>query len=335
MAQDLVLASIDRARVALAKVQTIQEAKEVADMAVAARVYAKRVNASVETLNLATVIRLRAERRLGQMLLASKRAKGGQPYQSRSTPSDMVGVEPTIEALGLTYKISWIAQALADVPEGRFEAALAFVDGREFVHRRIFADLVREEKRTAIHRTLEEIRAQELIKPTGIFDVIVIDPPWPMVKIERDVFPEQVGFDYPTMTEQEIADLAIPAADDCHLWLWTTQKFLPAAFEILDAWGFRYVCTFVWHKPGGFQPVDLPQFNCEFAIYGRKGSPVFLDTKAFNTCFEAHRGRHSEKPAEFYEMVNRVTAGRRLDMFNRRPIDGFTGWGKEAACGVA
>lgn len=213
----------------------------------------------------------------------------------------------------------------ADLLEKHPDKAREVLDGK-----RTTAHVVRELRREETAKRLNRIAASETKAPTGVFDVLVIDPPWPMQKIERDCRPNQTDLDYPTMTEEQLAALTIPAAADCHVWLWTTQRFLPLALSLLERWGLKYVCTFVWHKPGGFQPVGLPQFNCEFVLYARRGSPVFLDTKALRTCFEAPRGRHSEKPEAFYEMVRRTTAGRRLDMFNRRRIEGFVGWGKEA-----
>jgi N6-adenosine-specific RNA methylase IME4 len=193
------------------------------------------------------------------------------------------------------------------------------------------ATVVRESKRTEYIAKLEDEATKHAKALLGVYDVVVVDPPWPMEKIERDVREQQSEFEYTTLNEAELAALHIPTADDAHVWLWTTQRFLPMAFRLLDAWKLTYICTFVWHKPGGFQPFGLPQFNCEFALYARKGAPKLLDAKAAPVCFRAPRGKHSEKPDEFYDFVRRVTAGRRIDMFNRRPIDGFDGWGKEAA----
>ena len=162
------------------------------------------------------------------------------------------------------------------------------------------------------------------------YSTIVIDPPWPIKFIQRKSRPAQPEPPYRVMQESEIAALRLPAADACHVWCWTTQKFLPMALWVLDVWGVKYVCTVTWCKPGGFQPVGLPQYASEFVLYGRIGSPRFLDTTNFKTWFSAPRGKHSEKPDAFYDLVRRVCEGPRADIFNRRPIEGFVGVGDES-----
>jgi N6-adenosine-specific RNA methylase IME4 len=236
-------------------------------------------------------------------------------------------IAPTIEAdvaSGAAPARSAVVKA-AQILDSNPEAAAAILRGDKTI-----PEVIREQKRAELVERLTAVEAVEAKAAAGVYDVLVIDPPWPMQKIERDVAPNQVEFDYPTMSEDELANIALPMADDCHVWVWTTHKFLPMAMRLLDAWGLKYVCTFVWHKPGGFQPFGLPQYNCEFALYARKGTPQFVDTTAFPVCFDAPRGAHSAKPEAFYDVVRRVTAGRRLDMFNRRAIDGFDVWGNEA-----
>ena len=72
--------------------------------------------------------------------------------------------------------------------------------------------------------------------------------------IRRGVTPNKAGeittIDFPTMTVKEIA--ALPVArlitEHCHLHLWTTNAFLPAAFSVMRAWEFQYKACFVWVK---------------------------------------------------------------------------------------
>lgn len=80
----------------------------------------------------------------------------------------------------------------------------------------------REIERDKIIEKIKIIKAQTVRNIEGIFDVIVVDPPWQIKKIERDITPRQVEWDYPVMTLKEIKSLEIPCADNCHIWLWTT-----------------------------------------------------------------------------------------------------------------
>lgn len=194
------------------------------------------------------------------------------------------------------------------------------------------ATKIRQQRSAESKKQKDEMRKQALAvkPPQGKYRTIVIDPPWDMqrIQMENRTFDNE-SFDYPTMSLEEIKEMQLPAHDECHLWLWTTQKYLRPSFEILDSWGFTYLATFVWHKNGGFQPVGLPQFNCEFVLLARKGAQPFVETKQFFTCFNAPRREHSRKPDEFYDVVNRVCPEPRIDMFSRENRDGYDVWGLE------
>lgn len=118
---DLVLFKIDKARLLLAEAKTVQEAKQIADVAEAARVYAKRVEASIITVNHAAEIKIRAERLLGEMLAQTPKNSGARGVGKSGVPQK----NPTFKAAGVSKKQSARSQKLAKIPAPVFEHALA------------------------------------------------------------------------------------------------------------------------------------------------------------------------------------------------------------------
>ncbi|MBA7568053.1 hypothetical protein ES695_13855 [Candidatus Atribacteria bacterium 1244-E10-H5-B2] len=257
------------------------------------------------------------EQQFGGMLKELFPSEGGRPKNRQASLT-------VLEDYGITRNESMRAKALCDYTEQVNEV----ID--EAIEMGDIPTPFRAWLKVKAFRKKEERETTETPElPEGTFDVIVIDPPWPIEKIDREVAPTQDIMNYHTWDVEKIRNLKIPASDNCHIFLWTTQKYLPEAIDIIEYWDLKYILTFVWHKDGGFQPFGLPQYNCEFILYAREGAPKFIDLKNFFTCFSAKRTGHSEKPEEFYELLRRVTDGRRLDMFNRRKIEGFVSWGNE------
>jgi hypothetical protein len=111
---------MERAATALAEAKTIDEVRQIRDQAEAARVYAKKRDLGEQLVADASAIKLRAERRLGELLQAMPLHKGGRPTQNHS--HDESGFEaPKLADLGLDHNESYRCQRIADVPEDRFE----------------------------------------------------------------------------------------------------------------------------------------------------------------------------------------------------------------------
>jgi N6-adenosine-specific RNA methylase IME4 len=177
-------------------------------------------------------------------------------------------------------------------------------------------------------------RPNELDPPApakGTFSTLVIDPPWPMEKIEREVRPNQAApLDYRTMSEDELRAWTEPverAAENAHLYLWTTHRFLPLALELTETWGFNYQCLLTWVKNVGITPFSW-MYSTEIVVFARRGSLDLL-VKGRRLDFQAKVREHSRKPDEFYDLVRDVSPGPRIDMFARGPHDGFETLGNE------
>ena len=163
----------------------------------------------------------------------------------------------------------------------------------------------------------------------GLFQTIVIDPAWDWGD-EGDI--NQFGRakpDYHTMSIDEVEALPIGkiADENCHIYLWITNRSLPKGFRLLEAWGFRYITCLTWVKPS----IGMGNYfrgSTEQVLFGVKGSQP-LKRHDVGTSFEASRGdKHSAKPDKFYELVESCSYAPYIDIFGRKYRKGWTVWGE-------
>lgn len=164
------------------------------------------------------------------------------------------------------------------------------------------------------------------------YNIIYADPAWDVKKIKRKVRPNQVEFDYPTMSLEEIKALPVQnlADDNCVLFLWTTQAYLPKAFEVISSWGFRYQRTITWDKQNGMCLFGFHN-RTEFLLFGYRGKlEMYPKRKTVPTLFQisSKKLRHSQKPDEIRKAIE-VFGENKIELFARQKTDGWDVWGNE------
>lgn len=190
---------------------------------------------------------------------------------------------------------------------------------------------VKKEEKKAEHKANIEaqkaaIESGEIKLPEGVFEVIAIDPPWNYGR-EYDPDGSRVANPYPEMTQAQLLDIKLPAANDSVLFLWTTHQFLFDAKELLDHWGYTYKATMVWDKEKIGMGAWL-RMQCEFCLVGIKGKPIWNNT-TWRDIIKESRREHSRKPDAFYQMVEDITIGRRLEYFSREQRNGWEVFGND------
>jgi len=210
-------------------------------------------------------------------------------------------------------------------PNEQLEIAKLVIDGDTTVEDA--KKQIKQAKRDQqIQEQIKEIEQNSFIPPTQKYDVIVIDPPWPY-GTEYDPNGRRAASPYPEMSLDEIKAIELPASDDCVLWLWTTHKFMRHSFDILDAWGFRDVAIVTWVKDRMGLGTYL-RSQSEFCIMALKGKPIINLTNQ-TTVISGKLKEHSRKPDEFYEMVDSLCVGYKLDYFSREKRDGWDQYGND------
>jgi N6-adenosine-specific RNA methylase IME4 len=172
------------------------------------------------------------------------------------------------------------------------------------------------------HNQKEAIKQIEAMDPAqGGYPVVVADPAWPY-EARKDDTTQRGQTPYPQMTIPQICKVDIPAADDSILFLWTTNSHLVNgnAARVCGAWGYQPKTLITWVKDR-MGMGDWARSQTEHIVLAVRGAPKLKEVPS--TVFEAARGKHSEKPEEFYQLVERCTAGSKIELFARQHREGW------------
>ena len=182
--------------------------------------------------------------------------------------------------------------------------------------------------------------------PSKQYGVILADPPWHFEhqSWRETMPPDQVryefgpGIHYPTMSLEDICglDVASLAADNCALFLWFSWPHFLKPVSVIEAWGFEYkTIAWVWaklNKSGlGFK-YGLGYYthsNTEPCLLATKGRMIPIAKDVLSLIVTPIR-EHSRKPDEQYAKIERMYPDvPKLELFARRPRDGWDVWGNE------
>lgn len=186
-----------------------------------------------------------------------------------------------------------------------------------------------------------------------MFRVILADPPWSFDdRLTMSEVPRGAEANYPLLNAQGIADLPIAdlALPDAILGLWCPASLIADGLAVMSGWGFDQKQVWEWIKlaKDAQFPADLAfgmgriGRNCsELMLVGTRGSPYrFMQSHSERTVIVApadlslvafHEAtRHSVKPTQMHEAMERMFPdGPFLELFARRPQEGWTCWGHD------
>jgi len=316
------------ARTALANARTVDEIKEVRDKAAAIRLYLKQAGESLEMQNDAAEIKLRAERRMGEILAKMELRGGDRKSKSRD-------VILKLDNLGIAPMQSHRYQKIASLPKRDFESYLSeYREAKKEITTSAALKLAKQHTAQHPAPTIIEIPSEDSAITSDLselagekFGTIYADPPW---KYGNQGTRAATDNHYGTMSVDELCEMPVPelAADDAHLHLWTTNAFLPESFRLIEAWGFEYRSCFVWVKPqmgiGNYWRVSH-----EFLLLGIRGNAKSFKNHSQMSWGQFDRTKHSAKPEQIRTAIELCSPGPYLELFGRNQIQGWTVYGNQ------
>jgi N6-adenosine-specific RNA methylase IME4 len=318
---NLVLAKIDRARTALMVAKTAIEAKQVADMAKAAIVFATRQK-SAEAKAFAHEIWIEALRLEGQFLSEQPKNEGAKGIGPIAVSQGHRNIQ-TLKQQGIPRKESVIAQSIA-------RAAKEVPDLFEKVKKGGRINDIRRHYKKQEHKLKVAKSKVTKVEIEGPFDIILADPPWQYEHCEANNREIENHYESASILSISSHFKEEWLKDNCVLFLWATAPKLKEALHIMTRWGFVYRSCAIWDK----EKIGLGywwRIQHELLLVGVRGSPQATpECERVSSIFREKRTTHSTKPECVYEWIEKAfPLQSKLEMYCRKPRKGWGSWGNE------
>jgi N6-adenosine-specific RNA methylase IME4 len=144
---------------------------------------------------------------------------------------------------------------------------------------------------------------------------------------------------YSTMTLSDIMELPVAtiAAEQCHLYLWVPNALILEGLEVMKRWGFTYKTNLVWYKirrDGGPDRRGVGFYFrnvTELLLFGIRGNNnrTLKPGRTMPNLLSTRKRRHSQKPDEMWQVIERCSPAPRLELFARHYRHGWHQWGDE------
>ena len=178
------------------------------------------------------------------------------------------------------------------------------------------------------------------------YPVIYADPPWKFAAYSEKGEGRSAVAHYDCMTMKDLFVLPVQeiATDNCVLFLWTTDPFLPMGIKLVEAWGFKFkTVAFYWAKLNQranqnlFSEEDFftglgywTRANIEPCLLATRGNPKRISKKVKRLII-AKRREHSRKPDIVYKRIEELIEGPYIELFARSSREGWDTWGDQTS----
>lgn len=277
---------------------------------------------------------LSASARIGEEIGKIPKATGPHRHPSQKLPGAVNSKTGRAEAMPSGTSRARYQKLAAAKQKLKAIAAKLRGQGKDATPSAVVRELTHGDKKERRAEREITLAQKQRALPDRKFGVIYADPEWKFETWSENgktmTAPEN---HYPTSPTEVIKARDVPriSADDSVLFLCATVPMLPQALEVMKAWGFDYVSGAVWIK----QSIGTGywfRMRHELLLVGTRGNiPAPAMGTQWDSVIEQPRGKHSEKPEAYLELIEAYFPNLPKIELNRRgpPRPGWSAWGNE------